>query len=43
MDAQELVTGVRYWEGAVDARGRRNGQAVAGRGYVELTGYANGE
>jgi predicted secreted hydrolase len=41
--AQELVTGVRYWEGAVDVDGRRDGQRIAGRGYVELTGYANGE
>jgi predicted secreted hydrolase len=35
---QELFTTVRYWEGAVDVRGQ-NG-AAAGRGYVELTGYA---
>ncbi len=41
---QELVlegpVGVRYWEGAVQIRGRREGRAVTGRGYVELTGYA---
>ena len=37
---QELVTTVRYWEGAVDVQGTRAGQDVAGRGYVELTGYA---
>lgn len=36
---QELVTTVRYWEGAVDVRGTRAGQDIAGRGYVELTGY----
>ncbi len=36
---QELVTTVRYWEGAVDVVGRRGGQALTGRGYVELTGY----
>ena len=34
---QELDAVVRYWEGAVDVR--RDGER-AGRGYVELTGYA---
>jgi predicted secreted hydrolase len=38
--AQELDTNLRYWEGAVDVRGERGGEAVRGRGYVELTGYA---
>ncbi len=37
---QELYTTVRYWEGAVDVSGTRNGQPLTGRGYVELTGYA---
>ena len=37
---QELFTTVRYWEGAVDVSGTRAGSPVAGRGYVELTGYA---
>ncbi|HSD69042.1 MAG TPA: lipocalin family protein, partial [Woeseiaceae bacterium] len=37
---QELFTTVRYWEGAVDVRGERDGLPVTGRGYVELTGYA---
>jgi len=37
MQAQELDTLVRYWEGAVDVVERDGG---AGRGYVELTGYA---
>ena len=37
---QELFTTVRYWEGAVDVTGNRNGDAISGRGYVELTGYA---
>src|SRR6185436_395164 len=40
---QELVTGgavgVVYWEGAVRASGRAGGKKIAGRGYVELTGY----
>ena len=38
--AQELNLSVRYWEGAVQLRGTRSGQAVEGDGYVELTGYA---
>lgn len=37
---QELRVLVRYWEGAVDVRGTRAGAAVAGRGYLEMTGYA---
>ena len=37
---QELFTTVRYWEGAVDISGTRNGEPLSGRGYVELTGYA---
>jgi predicted secreted hydrolase len=32
-------TGVVYWEGAVDADGTVATRPVAGRGYVELTGY----
>ncbi len=38
---QELFTTVRYWEGAVDVEGQRNERPVRGRGYVELTGYAD--
>ena len=37
---QELLTTVRYWEGAVDLAGQRAGAPLTGRGYVELTGYA---
>ncbi|MEO1247496.1 MAG: lipocalin-like domain-containing protein [Pseudomonadota bacterium] len=40
---QELFTTVRYWEGAVDVRGTARGRPVSGRGYVELTGYAEDE
>ncbi|HEY5738957.1 MAG: carotenoid 1,2-hydratase [Gammaproteobacteria bacterium] len=40
MADQELFTTVRYWEGAVDIEGERGGSPVEGRGYVELTGYA---
>ncbi|MDH3533183.1 MAG: carotenoid 1,2-hydratase, partial [Gammaproteobacteria bacterium] len=41
MADQELFTTVRYWEGAVDVAGMRDGADVRGRGYVELTGYVN--
>lgn len=41
---QELDTAhstrVTYWEGAVSATGQVRGVPVTGRGYVELTGYA---
>jgi predicted secreted hydrolase len=40
IDDQELFTTVRYWEGAVDVAGTLAGRPVSGRGYVELTGYA---
>lgn len=38
---QELDLTPRYWEGAADVTGTRAGARVAGRGYVELTGYAD--
>lgn len=38
---QELDLGVRYWEGAVDISGTRDGRAIGGVGYVELTGYGD--
>ncbi len=41
---QELVTarstGVTYWEGACRVEGTREGRPIAGRAYVEMTGYA---
>jgi predicted secreted hydrolase len=41
LDNQELKLGpITYWEGAIDANGTRNGSAIRGRGYLELTGYA---
>ncbi len=44
MDDQELYTvrstGIAYWEGAVRVEGVWKGEAVTGRGYVELTGYS---
>lgn len=39
---QELLTpaaGIAYWEGLVDAKGTARGTPVAGRGYLEMTGY----
>ncbi len=40
---QELVVpsmaGLAYWEGRVRVRGRSGARAIAGEGYVELTGY----
>jgi predicted secreted hydrolase len=36
---QELDTKPRYWEGAVDVSGTREGHGTSGRGYVELVGY----
>ncbi len=38
---QELNLSVRYWEGTVRVQGTQTGQAVAGSGYLELTGYAD--
>jgi predicted secreted hydrolase len=42
MPNQELNTATaKYWEGAVKYQGKQGEQAIAGRGYVELTGYAD--
>jgi predicted secreted hydrolase len=42
--AQELITNrstrVTYWEGAVRVNGTASNRAIAGHGYVEMTGYA---
>ncbi len=44
MRDQELdtraTTGVVYWEGSETVTGTRAGRPVSGKGYVELTGYA---
>jgi predicted secreted hydrolase len=41
LDDQELrINPITYWEGAIDVSGTRDGQAITGRGYLELTGYA---
>lgn len=37
---QELNTSIIYWEGSVRVSGERNGKPVSGKGYTELTGYA---
>lgn len=33
-------TGMTYWEGSVSLKGTKDGLAMIGQGYVELTGYA---
>ena len=40
-DAQRWATTVAYWEGAVQVRNAADG-ALLGRGYLELSGYAEG-
>ncbi|MGE3705464.1 MAG: lipocalin-like domain-containing protein, partial [Vicinamibacterales bacterium] len=46
LEAQELrtsgSTGVTYWEGAIDVAGTADGRPIAGRGYLEMTGYSGG-
>jgi predicted secreted hydrolase len=37
---QELNVSYNYWEGAVSIQGQREGRAITGVGFVELTGYA---
>ncbi len=39
MQDQEINQTFRYWEGAVAAHGQWRGDAVQGRGYLEMTGY----
>ncbi|MBI3933143.1 MAG: carotenoid 1,2-hydratase [Acidobacteria bacterium] len=34
------TTQIIYWEGSIQAQGTREGKAVEGRGYLEMTGYA---
>ena len=42
MPNQELALDpLVYWEGAVDLEGTHAGKPIRGRGYLELTGYAN--
>lgn len=33
------TTGVIYWEGCVEAVGKKGQQAISGEGYLEMTGY----
>jgi predicted secreted hydrolase len=44
LDDQEMITtgstGVTYWEGCLSVSATSAGSAVAGQGYMELTGYA---
>jgi len=39
-DQELALLPLAYWEGAVDVIGTRDGAAINGRGYLELTGYA---
>ncbi|MGH8129707.1 MAG: lipocalin family protein, partial [Steroidobacteraceae bacterium] len=39
LEEQELDLSIRYWEGAVLAKGRQGGARVTGQGYLELAGY----
>ena len=45
IDDQEMVTtastGVTYWEGSVSVSGQASGNPLMGKGYMELTGYAD--
>jgi predicted secreted hydrolase len=34
------TTGVIYWEGYVEAIGKKGNQKIRGEGYLEMTGYA---
>jgi predicted secreted hydrolase len=36
---QELNVSYRYWEGAVNINGTKQGKKISGSGYVELAGY----
>lgn len=39
LENQEMALSVRYWEGAVIVSGKKHGQPINGRGYLELAGY----
>jgi predicted secreted hydrolase len=39
-DQELALPSLAYWEGLIDIRGTRAGKPLAGRGYMELTGYA---
>lgn len=43
LPAQEMTARSKvapsYWEGAIDLTGKRSGQLLKGRGYLEMTGY----
>ena len=42
LENQELLAqgaGVAYWEGVIDVTGTSRGAQIAGRGYLEMTGY----
>lgn len=39
LDGQERIDSFRYWEGAVAVNGNEDEKQLAGRGYLEMTGY----
>jgi predicted secreted hydrolase len=41
LDESELDLAVRYWEGAIRVRGNQGNQPIGGRGFLEMSGYAN--
>lgn len=44
LENQELITSkstrIAYWEGASRFRGTKEGKSIEGKGYIEMTGYA---
>jgi predicted secreted hydrolase len=40
-DQELALPPISYWEGAIEAVGTQAGKPLRGRGYLELTGYAN--
>jgi predicted secreted hydrolase len=41
LDASELDLAVRYWEGAIRVSGTEGNEPIGGRGFLEMSGYAN--
>lgn len=38
---QELLVSIPYYEGGISVTGKKRGSVITGKGYAELTGYAN--
>lgn len=39
----DSAIGLSYWKGAIDATGTNNGRQVKGGGFLEMTGYVDGQ